>query len=250
MTRKTVDPVNKMGLAFRSGSKKQKKGESREKFVERIQKGFPTLILKANANIEVVALCYDVDVKILKIIVAANAKCVKTYTKARAIAASLKHESLEVSAALKRQAEAEASVTDDNRLKRKRWPVDEDEREVDIKDALMVSLLENEGNMVEVSECLNLPLHEILEVVDGDEELMACKDRGLQVAVLQAEAALIAAAKSGNQTAVKMLLTNRSEEWTDRQSVTVTHSGFKPPSEKDAPDTVLSMIVGGKAKEH
>ena len=247
MTAKT-DPVKAMGLAHRSGSKKQKKGESREKFVERIQRGFPTLILKANANIEVVALCYDVDVSILKVIVAANAKCVKTYTKARAIAAAQKHESLEVAAALKKQAEAEASVDDDNRLKRKRWPSDPDERDADIRDALMVSLLENDGSMVEVSECLNLPLHELLDVVSGDEELMACKDLGLQVAVERGVSSLIASSNAGNQTAVKMLLTNRSEEWSDRQSVTVTHSGFKPP-EEERPDSVVLRVLG-KQKEH
>ena len=242
---KRFDPVKKMQLGHRTGSKKQKKGENRARFVERVQRGFPTLILKAHANIEVVALCYDLPVETLNVIVAANAKCRQTYTKARAIEAAEKHESREVAAVLRRQAEGEAEVTDDNRMKRKRWPSDPEEREVDIRDALMVSLLENEGNMVHVSECLNLPLHEILDVVDGDEELMACKDRGLQVAVLQAEASLIEAAKAGNQTAVKMLLTNRSDEWTDRQSVVVTHTGFKPPDEK-APDTVLSLVMGKK----
>ena len=240
-----ADPVKAMGLAHRTGSKKQKKGESRAKFVKRIQSGFPSLIIKANASIEVVALCYGIEVDVLNIIVAANAKCVKTYTKARAIAAAQKHESQEVAIALRKQAEGEIDVADDNRMKRKRWPSDPDERAEDIRDALMVSLLENEGVMVEVSECLNLPLHEIMEIVNGDEELMACKDLGLQVAVLQAEASLIASAKQGNQTAVKMLLTNRSEEWTDRQSVVVTHSGFKPPEEK-APDTVLSLVLGKK----
>ena len=50
---------------------------------------------------------------------------------------------------------------------RRNWPTDEAECRELLRELLLVSLVENEGDLVDVSECLNRPVHEILEFVEA-----------------------------------------------------------------------------------
>ena len=45
------------------------------------------------------------------------------------------------------------------KLIRKNWPRDEEAYRESLKSALLISLVENEGDLVEVAECMNRPLH-------------------------------------------------------------------------------------------
>ena len=233
-----------------ANSKKQRKGETNASFVRRVQKSFPKVILEMNANIEATTLVYGIELKLLKAFVAKDPakKCTKAYTRARAIAAAEMSDDREHAKMLRNVAAGEYNE-EDTRLKRKRWPTDEDEREASIRDALMISLLENHGDVVEAAKCLSLDTYDIMELLETDAELQEQKDRGIQVAVLHAEAMLVAQAKAGNVTAIKSILSNLAgDTWSERQNISIRHEGFKPP-ESDTGASVLELVKGTKKCE-
>ena len=234
--------------AYMRNSRKKKANESRKEFMHRVQKQFPEIIIGVNANFDQAASAFGVDSDILAALISPSPPCKKAYTDARAIEAAEKHEGLAVGRK-QRQKATGVSNSKDKRLIRKSWPVDPEIRESSIRDALMVSLLENEGNVIECGKCLNLQLPEIAAVMSGDSELGEQKDRGLRIAVLQCEAALAVQAKGGNVTAIKTMLENlASDEWSSRQTVNVNHTGFRPPEESSGP-SVLELIKGKNDEE-
>ena len=239
-----TDPVKAYGL--KSGSRKRKKGEDPAAFIARIVKTAPALFAKCDGDLPAVALIYGVQLEMMEDIVAANRKKLSPpLSKARAMVAARKHQTQEEAEAVKRTLVANTTEKD-TRLKRKSWPVDEDKRQADIHDALVVSLVENEGDIAEVSLCLSVPIHEILEMLDNDEQLMEARDLGVQVKVIKTESRLYGSADQSNTTAMKMVLTNLAgDRWSERQNVNITRSGFAPPDEKeDAEVSVLKLIKG------
>ena len=239
------DPFESYGVKYRAKSKRQRRDESREQFVARVQKTFPAVIMQLNANFEAAALAYGIEDKILKAIVAQNKKCSSAYTKARAIAAA----DLSKEEANLQRSNAVEATEKDTRLKRKHWPVDPEQKEADAHDALLVSIVENEGNLIETGKVLNLDTTFILEMMRNHEDLLEAKELGMEIAVMQSEAMLATQAKGGNMTAIKMLLTNRdSQNWSDKQSISVNHSGFQPPEEnkENSSGNVLELIKGKK----
>ncbi len=228
--------------AIRKGVKKQRRDETKADFVVRVRKTFPASIRAARANIETVARMYSLDTKLLLAITAKDKKCTDAYTAARAKEAQKKYEADDLMGEVRRVEEKK-----DSRLIRKSWPVDPDEKEASVSDALMVSLIENEGNVVEVGLCLNLPTYYILEMIEASDELQLQKERGRLNFVARAENELMKNVEAGNMTAIKVFLTNRAaDEWSDKQSVTVNHTGFKPPEENDEGVSVLTLINGDK----
>lgn len=134
----------------------------------------------------------------------------------------------------------------DNRLRRHNWPRDAASRRSGIIGCLGFSLVENEGDIAEVSDCLNVPIHEILDFVDNNSRLMECRDLGRRVKSIRTESKLYKLSANGNQQSVKMVLNNLDpDNWSDRQTVNVNHAGFAPPEEKTA-GSVLSLVKGEK----
>jgi hypothetical protein len=247
------DPAKSFG--FKSKSKRQRKGETRAEFFLRVTKTFPEVIIGVKANIELAAAVYDLDVKLLRAMIAQEVdkngkrsnRCQQAYVRARNIASARKNDEEKAAELMEEVARGEFTGKD-MRLIRKNWPVDPDERESAIKDALLISLVENHGNVAESSNCLNLPIHEIMKMLKADDELQAAKNDGMDVAVLLAEASVIEGAKAGNTTLAKMLLTNKdSDNWSEKQSISVKHEGFRPPTDDEVSSGgVLSLVTGGK----
>ena len=232
------------GVKYKAGSKRQRRDESNEAFVARVQKTFPAVIKQLRGCIETAALAYSIEDGLLRAFVAKNLKCKTALTKA------ISDEVARMASGkdgddLPRSNEGDATDRD-SRTKRVNWSTDPDQKEEDAHDLLLVSIIENEGNIIEASKCLNLDTTYILGLLDEYEDLYEAKERGMRIAVLQSEAKLAEQAKGGNLTAIKLILTNKAQdEWSDRQSMTVKHEGFSPPAEETG-GSVLSIVKGGK----
>ena len=139
----------------------------------------------------------------------------------------------------------EPAAPSDGKLRRRAWSRDYKKRMKDIREALLVSIIENEGDLAMVSDCLNVPIHQILEIMDGDEELVAKRELGRRIKAVRTEGALYGLSERGNQQAVKMILNNLNpDEWGDRQQVDIRRVGFTPP-EKEAEDVSILQLVKG-----
>jgi hypothetical protein len=245
-----VDPCRVYGLTSRA--KRQRKDEDNAAFIKRLTKYLPRVIEQAKGDIQACALVFDVPVQMIEDVVAANRKTIgKVLTKARALAKAELERNSELAAEARKELHREvhgAEVTD-KRLRRKSWPRDEDQRRCDIHDALCVSLVENEGDIVETSECLNVPIHEINEMLEGDEALLAARDAGLRVKAVRAESRLFGQMDQGNMQAVKMALTNlHGDMWSERQQVDVRRVGFAPPEDREAEEVSVLELVKGEKK--
>jgi hypothetical protein len=239
-----TDPASAYGL--KSGSRKRRRDEDPAAFIKRIVKTFPKVIAQCRGDLPTAALVFGVQLPMMEDIVAAHRpKLGRPYSKARALAAAEAHRSVEEADAARKELMAEVEEKD-RRLKRKYWPTDEDQRRSDIHDALIVSLIENEGDVAETSSCLNVPIHEINEMMEGDEDLLGARAAGLRVQAVKAESALFKGAQSGNNVMVKMVLTNLlGDQWSERQQVDVRRVGFAPPDDKEAEEgSVLQLIKG------
>lgn len=242
------DPCALYGFTARS--KKRRKDETPEKFLKRVVKTAPKVIAGCKGDLPTVALVFDVPIGLMEDLVRAHTT---TLGKAVRAARALEHAKAEENKQLAKEARetlrgAVGEDKTDRRLKRKAWSTDPDQRASDICDALLVSLVENEGNLAEVGKCLNVPVHEILELMEGNEELLSARDAGLRVKAAMAESRLFDLAAQGNVQSVKMVLTNlNGDMWSERQQVDVRRVGFAPPDEKDEEaSSILSLIKGEK----
>jgi hypothetical protein len=238
------DPAAAYGL--KSGTKRRRKGEEPGKFIERVAKYAPKVIVQCDGDIPVVALVFGVQLEMMEDIITAK-KLSKFVAQGRANAAARARGDSEVAAAAKKALLDEVDDKD-KRLIRKAWPVDPEQRRSDIHDALCISLIENEGDISETSSCLNVSIDEINEMMEGDEVLLNARARGLQVQATRAESQVFGLMKQGNFQAAKMVLTNLlSDQWSERQQVDVRRVGFAPPDDKDAEDvSVLQLVKGDK----
>ena len=245
---KTI-PVGRPSVKYIAKSKKKRARETKEDFYHRVLKQFPEIIVGVNGNFESASLVFGLKLDVFTAMIKTSRVCQEAYTRAKAIAAAEKHEGVAVAKKMKDNMLGLADPKD-KRLKRKSWPRDLDDREDSIRDALMISLLENEGNVVETGLCLSVELPEILDLMEKYPELMEQKDRGMKLGVFQAEASLAKQVKAGNVSAVKTYLTNKSpDEWTEKSSVTVSHTGFAPPDEKETSVPLLELIKGKSDEE-
>jgi len=188
-------------------------------------------------------MVYAIDPKVLTAVVASKTACRKAYATAKARVEAERHGDKELIKTIKAR-DADNAPEKDKRTIRKKWPTDPDDRHDMITEYLMISLMENEGNVIEVAACLSLEIHEITEFLYADQDLMEQKDRGLLASVLRSEAMLLAKAAEGNIPAVKMLLINRDpENWSEKSTVTVKSEGFSPPDAVQH-GSVLDLVKG------
>lgn len=239
-----ADPVAQYGL--KSGSKRRRKNEAPDAFIRRIVKTAGKVLIACDGDYPSCALVYGIELAMFEDIMAANNKTLgKIATKARAVAAARVNKTHEEAEEAKKLLKAEV-VQADKRLKRKSWPVDEEQRRNDIHDALAVSLVENDGDIAEASLCLNVPIWEINEMVEGDEVLLNARAEGLKVQATKAESQAFKQAQSGNTQMLKMVLTNlHGDQWSERQSIDVRRVGFAPPADKDAEEVSILKLVKG-----
>jgi hypothetical protein len=217
--------------------------------LDRIVKTAPKVLALVEGDLPATALVFGIQLPMMEDIVAANRKTVgAALTRARAVAAARKNQSAEIANEAKKALVADVSEKD-KRLKRRSWPIDPEQRTNDIHDALTVSLIENEGDISETSACLNVPIDEINDMMEGDQQLQHARLKGLQVQATRAESQLFVMSKQGNFQAAKMVLTNLlGDQWSERQQIDVRRVGFSPPDEKDNAEnvSVLSLVKGDK----
>ncbi len=242
------DPVAKMGVAYRAGAKKQRADETRAAFANRVRKTFPEVIRKSQGSFDVAAETFNVDHKLLRAITANDSKCQRAFVKARATEAAAKARNEDVY--LHRKGGSGGDEPRDTRLKRQNWPIDDSQKEKDVRDALLVSLIENAGDVPETCKCLNLDLPYVVGMLDDHEDIEEARSTGVRIGALEAEAALLRQAKSGNVSAIKSVLTNRGDNWNDKQTVDVNHSGFQPPQDTEkTTGSILEIFKGSNDEE-
>ena len=244
---RSSDPCSVYGL--KSGSKRRRKGEDPGAFLKRVVKLAPKVFAQCDGDVPTTALVFGISLEMMDDIVSCHRKALSgPLAKARAVAAARVYQTQEIADEAKKALLHEVADKD-RRLKRKSWPVDEDQRRGDIHDALVVSLIENEGDISEASSCLTVSIHEINEMMDGDDELLSAREAGLRVKAVRAESRLFALADQGNVQSVKMVLTNlHGEMWSERQQVDVRRVGFAPPDDKDMEDASILQLVKGEKK--
>jgi hypothetical protein len=240
------DPALAYGL--KSKSKRMRRDETPDKFLARLVRDCPAVIKKCKGDLPTVALVFGVQLPMMEDVVAANRKTVgQALAKARALAAAeLQGDQSKVDEAREKLDEVVEDKQVDKRLKRRNWPQDVGERVSQISDALVVSLVENNGDIKETSECLNVPIHEILDLVDTDDEVAGALEQGQRVQASIAESQAFKRMQNGDNAMIKMVLTNlHGDRWAERQKVDVKRVGFAPPEKDEAEEvSVLSIVKG------
>lgn len=235
---------------FRHGSRRQKTGEDRAEFIERIKKTGSAVITKCRGDLRVVALVFDVPQQMIEDIVATTPKLAKVLARSRALAlAESEGDKAAKQKAVKALRDKGVPIDErDDRVRRHNWPQDETAREAAIREALCVSLVENMGDVAETSSCLNVPIHEINRMLGKYDDVLGAYDEGLAVQARVAESQAFKQVNMGNMQALKMVMTNiLPERWSERQQVDVRRVGFAPPDEKEEEaTTVLSLVKGDK----
>jgi len=239
-----TDPCAAYG--YKTGDRRRRSDEDPAKFIKRVIKYAPEVIAKCEGDLPAVALVFGIQLPMLEDLVTVHKRTLgRALTKARALASARQSESEKDVIAAK--AELVKEIKDqDRRLKRKSWSKDPDKRAADIKDALMVSLVENDGDVAETSLCLNVPIAEINELLDADTDIQSARDEGLRVQATKAESQAFKKAQMGDNAMIKLLLTNLSgDRWSERQQVDVRKIGFAPPEDKeDDAVSVLQLVKG------
>lgn len=224
-------------------SRARKEGESAAEFLRRIERQGKSALRGVGGNLDKFAEVYGIDVQFAYDRIQAYGPLKKLYMELKA--EEYKNGEVEVDLE-ERPSIPEAGGRSDRRLKRSNWPTDEGERNAQIFECMKVSLVENEGDLVDVAECLNRSVDEMMDFVDNSEELSYYRDRGLRVKALRAENQLYKNLDSGNHQAVKMALNNLDpERWSDRSTINVNNSGFGPQEKTLGPD-IVSIVKGAK----
>jgi len=234
---------------FRHGSRKQKTGESNAEFAERIKKSGATVIAKCRGDLRIVALVYDAPQQLIEDLVATTGKLNKALSKARALAvAEAEGDKDGQKKAVKALRDRGVPIEErSDKLKRRNWPQDAGDREKAVREALCVSLVENQGDVAETSAYLNVPINEINEMLGRYEDVMQAYDSGLAVQARMAESQAFKQAQLGNMQALKMVMTNvLPERWSERQQVDLRRVGFAPPDEKEEESASVLQLVKGK----
>jgi len=221
---------------IKAGSRRQVEHESNADFLKRISRSCTTAIKACSGDLSKTGDIYGVETAIIEAIVEKNKSRLGPVVKeARRLAFEVKDSRV-----------VEEVEEKDHRKKRSNWSTDPTIRLNDILSVLPISLVENEGDIAECSECLNIPIHEIHDLIDSSEKLQEIREVGLRVKSTRAESKLYALMDAGNQQSVKMVLNNLdSERWGDRQQVDVRRVGFAPPSKEEADVVSIFDLVKG-----
>lgn len=233
-----------------------RKDEDRPKFVARIKKTGKNVIIKCRGDLGAVALIYDIPLELVENLVSSDPPGLgKAYARARSLAIAEESGDKKAVSAVKKKINTKVKIVDDGdrRLKRRNWPsadTDLQKRQKEIRQALLYSLVENEGDIAETSLCLNVPIHEINLMLEKYDDVAAARDCGLRVQAVKAESQAFKQAQQGNTQMLKMVMTNiLSDQWSERQQVDVRRVGFAPPSENEAEEVSVLQLVKGDVED-
>jgi hypothetical protein len=234
---------------MRPNQGKRKARETREKFFKRLQKELPVVYRVLKGNDALVADYYGIEEKFVIDMAEAYGDIREARIDARKIALAAKQDGEEVGKAL--EAESMRRVVEKEPLPvRKRWPRDKDKRYDAIRKFLTVdgALVSYEGDLVVLADSCNIPMSELMLMVEGDEELQALRDLGLRIQAYYLESRMLATARTSNRVNdMKYPLNNLSERWSDRKEIDHRGLDFSVPKVKELAS--VADIVTGRQKD-
>lgn len=241
------------GRGWYNGELGRQEGEGWASFSARISATFASVIQYYSGDIDRAGDVYGVSALELLSVVRSRKALDKAYVDAR-LSAVQKERAVVAREERKSNAEAVIESDEDYRTRRKVWPADPDKRASLQHELMMLSLLENEGNLIEVAECLSMHLYEVTALIDGSKELQHQKERGRLVAIKRAEAMLERAASNGHVPAIKAVLAqNDPGKWGTAASKAAALKKGQKAEDEDSPrgresgsNLLLSIVKGQK----
>lgn len=259
------DPLEAFGL--KTGKLKQRSGESNLKFVKRLcgSSGQKTFV-KVRGDIEAFSMVYGVEEDIVRDIL----RCKTIHMKDSGLEGpSISSEKLrearnrgkldqlarkeareELASLVTAERAAQAAGAGGGGQKRERWPTDAKARKAAIKKYLLTALVEEEGRVVRISENSNLPIPEILGMLDADPELRAAEEMGLRVVLTRVEDRYLNDLSDGARVSAAQRLAALkaldSERYSEKRTVDVNHTGFSL-NDADEDSEELPSVLGNLA---
>jgi len=221
---------------------RKKSDEPHDLFVSRIARQLgrvnrPLLVL-CEGDIPMIAHLYGCPEDLIRVIIKSKEykKVLLPLHRKGVAAANMRRDKISADQKMWNDAQAEASRIEKTKLSRKNWPVDPDVRREQVREALLISLLEREGVVADVADALSLPIWEIQELLDSDPDVKLARKRGDMVKAARVEKRLAELAEtSTNPGAAKTFLQNRSaDRWKDKTEHTVRSVGMTPPERKES----------------
>lgn len=174
-------------------------------------------------------------------------QCNWIYTTAtrRGVAAKLREESKHIKEEIVDSLKKEAKGIGDDRIKRKTWPKDKLRRMKSLHKVMPQAIDEYRGELSTMAAALNLPITELEEIIEQNDEFQELMVIAENKAVSEVEAHLFQLCiESNSPTAAMFYLKNKApNRWSDKSQVEVKNTGFAPPpAGAEGPGSVLTLI--------
>lgn|GEM_PF-5125904 len=244
ITASTADLLSAYGM--RKGEKKRTKGESTEDFFYRVIAELPEVLVRAQGNIGVSAAIFDEADWLIKDLCKAYDNVDEARREGLNIAAVEAKNDKDLAREVRKEA-LRRLKEEDSGVRRSKWPKDDGVRFKELLKILPRAIQDYYGDESMISTQLSLPMHEIVEAIGSDEDLIAAQEAAMIAGVAKVESHLFhLSTTSKSPTAAMFYLKNVApKKWSDKQTVEVK-SGFEVPTESEASSSVLSVIQGSK----
>lgn len=246
----STDALASFGL--KRGSRKQKKGESRFKFMKRLAgpKARQAMVA-AQGSIMVFAQAYGIEHRDIRDMIACG-KVVddegtvdfeplfKARQEGQIVRRGLEIANQQVQEAVLGKMAAEKAGDEPSR---QRWPTDPKKRDEAVKAYLLGALVEHEGRKALVADGGSLTLSSVLAMIQRDPELQAAERRGLDCAAVRIEEQYLdnAQASGSHAAQASALKSLNADRYGDKRQVEVT-GGFSMPDEAEELPSALGVL--------
>lgn len=229
------------GLAV--GCRAQAPDESNADFNERIYAEFGEIIAVCEGSIELAAIVFGMDDRLLHDIAGTNDVLKSQWRMANALETAREKRGEEAAADLKEELVRQASP-DKYKYKRKKvWPKDPAARKKQITKALteLGAMRDYNGSTIQMASPMQLTPDELDAVIQSSPDLIRLQKIEQTRDDAAAERNLLSLAATGTSaTAPMKVLTNRHpEKYSDKQQIDVKNTGFAPPTPDTTPKSVL-----------
>ena len=146
----------------------------------------------------------------------------------------------------------EARRSTAKKIVRKTWPAEREKRLERVGKVMRQALIDYEGQEAAIAAALRLPMSEVMEVIENDEDLTTFYEEQKNYAISRVERQLYKLAMESNTpTAAMFYLKNaRPEKWSDKSQVEVKNMGFTPPAADAArPVSILELVQRRKVED-
>ena len=146
----------------------------------------------------------------------------------------------------------EARRSTAKKIVRKTWPAEREKRLDRVSKVMRQALIDYEGQEAAIAAALRLPMSEVMEVIESDEDLTTFYEEQKNYAISRVERQLYKLAMESNTpTAAMFYLKNaRPEKWSDKSQVEVKNMGFTPPpADAERPVSILELVQRRKVED-